>query len=410
MFEIMKRRNGLLLIISVLVFIAGCASFGSSTQGKTGVESEQITDTPTPIPTATPTLTPTNTPTPTPTNTPTPTPTNTPTPTPSPTPVIVDFTISAAGDFTLGRTQRHEYKGSFDEYYDINGPDYFLKNVDDIFMEDDFTIINLECVLTDSTNIRTTKEWNMKGRPEYTLMLKNASVEAVSLGNNHIMDYQWDGANDTFKNVTENGMVYAISSPWGDKYGMFESPEGIKVGFVSVNEYYDGNGVYKWLEEGYNELREAGADLMIACMHWGGDVVYELEPEQYEMGHWLVDYGYDLVLGCHPHVIQGIEYYNGAYIVYSMGSFCYGGSNYLNDMDSMIIRQTFTFVDGVLQEDTVFRAIPCSLSSVTWRNDFCPRILEGDNATAWINKLNGLSEEFELSFDEEGYSVKNKQE
>lgn len=403
----MKRRIGLLFIL-LIMSVAGCVSSNGSKGG------DSVLETPAEKPTATSTPTPTltNTPTPTPTNTPTPTPTptNTPTPTPSPTPVVVEFTISAAGDFTLGRTQKHEYKGSFDEYYDVNGPDYFLKNVDDIFLEDDLTIINLECVLTDSTNIRKTKEWNMKGRPEYTLMLKNASVEAVSLGNNHIMDYQWDGANDTFKNVTENGMVYAISSPWGDKYGMFESPEGIKVGFVSVNEYYDGNGVYKWLEEGYNELREAGADIMIACMHWGGDVVYELEPEQYEMGHWLVDYGYDLVLGCHPHVIQGIEYYNGAYIVYSMGSFCYGGSNYLSDMDSMIIQQTFTFVDGVLQEDSVFCAIPCSLSSVTWRNDFCPRVLDGDEAAAWINKLNGLSEEFDLSFDKDGYSDKNTQE
>ena len=151
-------------------------------------------------------------------------------------------------------------------------------------------------------------------------------------------------AKDTMKNVTENGMVYAISSPWGDQYGMYETEKGIQIGFVSVNEYYDGKAVYKYLEEGLKELREAEADLVFACMHWGGDKVYKLEKEQYEIGHWCIDQGYDLVLGCHPHVIQGIECYNGKYIVYSMGNFCYGGNRNPSDKDSMIFQQTLNLL------------------------------------------------------------------
>jgi len=327
----------------------------------------------------------------------------TPTVTPTPTPAIIDITISAAGDVTLGNNQKQAYSGTFHEYYDLYGEDYFLQNVKDIFTADDFTIVNLEGVLTNSENIRTTKEWNMKGRPEYAKILQNASVEAVSLGNNHIMDYQWEGVNDTFTNVTEHGMEYAISGPWGDKYGMYETKKDIKIGFVSVNEYYDGKSVYKWLEEGYDALREQGADIMIACMHWGGDKVYEPEPEQLELGHWLVDLGYDLVLGCHPHVIQGIEYYNGSYIVHSMGNFCYGGSLNPSDKDSMIFQQTFTFIDGVLQGETQVRAIPCRLSSVKKKNDFCPTLLLGEEAEEWVSHLNQYSERYGLRFDAEGY-------
>lgn len=374
----------------------------------TVVPMQELTAAPTETPV---TVAPTNTPTPkaaaTPTNTSMPTATPTPSGTPTPTPKVIDITISAAGDVTLGVNQKQEYAGSFDEYYDLHGENYFMENVKAVFESDDFTIVNLEGVLTTSENIRLTKEWNMKGRPEYARILSNASVEAVSLGNNHIMDYEWDGVNDTFQTVTENGMVYAISSPWGDRYGMYETEEGIQIGFVSVNEYYDGNNVYTWLEEGYQELREAGADLMIACMHWGGDKVYEPEPEQYEIGHWLIDQGYDLVVGCHPHVIQGIECYNGKYIVHSMGNFCYGGNKNPSDKDSMIFQQTFTFVDGVLQEDTTIRAIPCSLSSVTWRNDFRPRLLVGEEAAAWAEKMNQLSVEFGLQFDEQGYLVED---
>lgn len=361
-----------------------------------------------PDPTQVVTSIPTLTPTPVPTSTPTPTPT--PTLTPTPTPVIVTFTISAVGDVTLGVNQKQAYAGSFDEYYDIYGEDYFLKNVTELFANDDFTIANLEGVLTNSENIRTTKEWNHKGRPEYVRILSNASVEAVSLGNNHIMDYQEDGVADTIQNVTDAGMEYALSGPWGDHYGLYETEKGITVGFVSVNEYYDGTAVYKYLKEGYKELRDAGADLVFACMHWGGDKVYEPEPAQYEIGHWCIEEGYDLVLGCHPHVIQGIECYKGKYIVHSMGNFCYGSNKNPSDKNSMIFQQTFTFVDGIPQEETQIRAIPCSLSSVTWRNDFCPRLLNGAEAVAWVDCLNQYSAEFGLVFDGQGYLIEKTEE
>jgi len=411
----MKRRNKILLIIlivSLLVFttiiIVVLAGRNQQRQiehsiGDVSGETVKLQATVVPVVTEAPVFTAT----PSPTSTPTLTPTATPTPTlsPTPTPVVTELTISAAGDVTLGINQKQTYSGTFDEYYDLYGEDYFLENVTEIFENDDFTIVNLEGVLTTSDNIRTTKEWNMRGRPEYARILKNASVEAVSLGNNHIMDYQWEGVNDTFQNVTEQGIVYAISSPWGDQYGMYETAKGIKIGFVSVNEYYDGKAVYKYLEEGYNELRANGADLMLACMHWGGDKVYEPEPEQLALGHWLADLGYDLVIGCHPHVIQGIEYYNGTYIVHSMGNFCYGGNLNPADKDSMIFQQTFTFVDGVLQEDTKIRAIPCRLSSITRRNDFRPTPLTGEDAKTWVSHLNQYSERYGLMFNEEGYLI-----
>ncbi len=319
-------------------------------------------------------------------------------------PEITEITISAVGDVTLGINQKTSYANSFDEYYDTNGADYFLQNVRPIFEEDDFTIVNLEGPLTNSDNIRTTKEWNHRGRPEYVSILTGSSVEAVSLGNNHIMDYQSDGVADTIQTVGDAGLAYALDGIWGNHLGWYET-KGIQIGFVSVNEYYDGNSVYPYLEDGLAALREQGADLVFACLHWGGDKVHELEPEQYEMGRWCIDQGYDLVIGCHPHVIQGIECYNGKYIVYSMGNFCYGGSKNPADKDSMIFQQTFTFADGQLQEETSIRVIPCRLSSATDYNDYCPVLLEGEEAKTWAEHLNTYSAEFGLVFDSEGYLI-----
>lgn len=449
---LMKRNRRMLMFVVLLILLAGSIScayqekqqqenmtdiIGDISGEQVNIQTEIVItatsvpepaetavpkETSTPIPTNTPMCTPepTNTPTPTctpkPTNTPTPTctpkPTSTPTPMGTPTPIpdlpagVVELVISAVGDVTLGSNQKHGYERSFHEYYDKYGEDYFLQHVKHIFEADDFTIVNLEGTLTNSDNIRTTKEWNHKGRPEYTRILTKASVEAATLGNNHIMDYQWDGVKDTIKNVSEGGMEYALSGPWGNHYGLYETEKGIKIGFVSVNEYYDGSSVYKYLEEGLQELRENGAAIVIAATHWGDDKTHVINKDQYKMGRWCIDQGYDLVLGCHPHVLQGIECYKGKYIVYSMGNFCYGGNRNPDEKSSMIFQQIFTFVDGVLQEDSEIRAIPCRLSSTTKRNDFSPVILTGEDAVAWAEEMNGYCEEFGLQFDTEGYLIK----
>ena len=318
-------------------------------------------------------------------------------------PERIEITISAVGDVTFGRHQRMTYENSFDEYYDNFGAEYFFQNVEGVFEADDFTIANLEGPLTDADTMRESKEWIHTGRPKYAQILTEASIEAVSLGNNHIMDYNSTGVSDTEKNLDKVGVEYAISGAWGDKYGMYETKKGIKIGFASVNEYYEGSAVYPFLEDGLTQLREAGADLVFACIHWGEDKVYEIEENQYEMGPWCIDRGYDLVLGCHSHLLQGIECYNGKYIVYGMGNFCYGGNRNPSDKRTMIFQQTFTFEDGeLLESEDGVRIIPCRLSSVTDKNDYCPVILDKEEAADVMLHLNQYSEEFGIVFDEKG--------
>ncbi len=202
------------------------------------------------------------------------------------------------------------------------------------------------------------------------------------------MDYLEKGVEDTIKTVEDAGLVYALNTEWGDHVGMYETAEGIKLGFVSINEHYEGTGCYDYLERGLKKLRDDGADLVIACNHWGLDKTHVITDAQFDMGHWCIDAGYDLVLGCHPHLLQGIEIYKGKYIVYSMGNFCYGGNTNPADKDSMIWHQTFTFVDGVLQPETDAYVIPCRLSSVTSKNDYCPVVLTGKNAETLFKHLN----------------------
>ena len=178
--------------------------------------------------------------------------------------------------------------------------------------------------------------------------------------------------------------------------------EGIRIGFVSVNEVSQGWAVEKYLEQGIASLQDQEVDLIIACCHWGVEREYFPENYQQSLGKKCIDWGADLVIGHHPHVLQGIEEYNGKYIVYSLGNFCFGANKNPADKDCMIFQQTFTFVDGVKQEDKDIRVIPCSISSVKERNHFKPTPATGDEAQRIMDRINEFSAGFGLSFDAEG--------
>jgi poly-gamma-glutamate synthesis protein (capsule biosynthesis protein) len=98
-------------------------------------------------------------------------------------------------------------------------------------------------------------------------------------------------------------------------------------------------------------------------------------------------------VGHHPHVLQGIEEYNGVNIVYSLGNFCFGGNKNPSDKDTMIYQQTFTFVDGQLVDDIQDNIIPCSLSSTSSYNDYRPTPATGDEAERILNKIQTRSDE-----------------
>ena len=312
-------------------------------------------------------------------------------------PEIVEFTVSAAGDVTLGNAQVQGYEGTFREMYDKKrDPGYFLKNVKTIFEADDMTIVNFEGTLTFSDN-RVEKKFNMKGDPEYVSILTAGSVETVSLGNNHHMDYGQKGHDDTVAALEEAGISYAFDS----QVGYYEA-KGVKVGFVSVNEIYDGKRVETYLKDGITQLREEGMDLVIACCHWGIETHHDTTAYQQELGRKCIDWGADLVLGHHPHVLQGIECYNGKYIVYSLGNFCFGGNTNPGNKDSMIFQQTFTFVNGKKREDDNIRIIPCSVSSVKSRNDYQPTLAKRAEAERIITLINQYSREFKVAFDIDG--------
>ena len=316
-------------------------------------------------------------------------------------PIVQTLKITAVGDCTLGVTQTHGYEGAFHAYYDKYGEDYFFANVRDIFEQDDFTLLNLECVLSDATE-RVEKTWNLKGKPEYVGIMTGSSVEGVSLGNNHTFDYGQQGLDDTRNVLKKAGIIFGFN----DHTATYTTDSGLVVGIVSANQLAADERHADYIRDGIRQLKKEGADLVIASCHWGIEGDHYPNDYQQKLAHQVIDWGADLLIGTHPHVLQGIEVYRGKVICYSLGNFCFGGNRNPKDKETAVYEQTFTFVDGVLQDDVTADIIPCRLSSADNYNDFQPTIAEGTKKETILEHMNAYSTSYSnIKFDKNGKLV-----
>ena len=297
----------------------------------------------------------------------------------------VELTISAAGDCTLGKDPAFAYETSFNAYYKAQGAAYFLDGVKDIFSADDLTIVNMEGTLTTSDNI-VEKTYNFKADPSYVDILTDGSVEAANLANNHSHDYSDDGYADTIETLNKAG----IANFGYDRTATMEI-KGLKVTLLGYNLLSKREKTVEQMKEAVAKAKMEGGNLVIVSFHWGKERQYTPLDYQKEAAHAAIDAGADLVLGHHPHVLQGIEEYKGKYICYSLGNFCFGGNKNPKDKDSMIFQQTFTFENGNLLDDDQINIIPCSLSSSSKKNDYRPRVLSGKEKDRVMKKIEDMS-------------------
>src|SRR5699024_4244747 len=100
-----------------------------------------------------------------------------------------------------------------------------------------------------------------------------------------------------------------------DEYTIYETESGLKIGVYAVSF-----GKVAQIQAGIAALKEAGAEFIIAALHWGDEGAYDVNALQLEQGHAAIDAGADVVYGSHPHTLQPIEVYNDHYIFYSMGN------------------------------------------------------------------------------------------
>ncbi len=289
----------------------------------------------------------------------------------------VTLTITAAGDCTLGGdTNKSGYK-KFKRTVAAKGYDYFFKNFRPLFQSDDLTIVNLEGPLTVSNDRRHGRTFNFKGEPENVAILSGSGVEICNVANNHALDFGTKGLQETADVLEHAGIGCS-----GYSKAYYANVKGVRVGSLGFTLWdYTVDQVAAAVAEARTQC-----DLLIVSIHWGIELDYSANKDQQDMGRAAIDAGADLVLGTHPHVVQGIEKYNGKYIVYSLGNFCFGGSGKPTDTRCLVFQQAFRYTPGAGISDAGINLIPGTVTTEKG-NNFQPAVLSADQGAKLLRQV-----------------------
>lgn len=247
------------------------------------------------------------------------------TPVPSDKPVRILFAGDAMMDWSV--------KDAINE----NGSDYPWEHISSFVQKSDIAVLNLESSVTTS-KIAENKQFTFKSDPNSLDGISASGFNLVSLANNHSMDFGTKGLLDTFHHLNEHKLPY-IGAGINEKEAYSSKTfdiNGKRIKFLAFSKvlpdisWYAGSdkpGVASGyqLELMYSlvEKEKADADFLFVFIHWGNEKELHFNGEQQTIAHSLIDYGADGVIGSHPHVLQGFEYYKSKPIAYSLGNFLF---------------------------------------------------------------------------------------
>ena len=319
-----------------------------------------------------------------------------PTPEPTPEPEPEYFTLSFVGDCTLACAPG--FQGGPNGYDTITGGDvaYPFAKTAQYFAEDEFTMANCECCFTEST-LATDKTFTFKTGAEYAGVFPAGGVEFVTLANNHVLDFGQQGYADTKAALDDAGIAYAGRDEWT----VYETAHGLKLGIYAVSF-----GTVEQIKAGIAAVQDAGADFIIAALHFGDEGSYQANFDQKAQAHAAIDAGADFVYGSHPHTLQPMEEYGGGLITYSMGNWSFGGNTNPRDKDTLILQLSLCrAADGAVSLSD-YATIPCSSSGEQSYNNYQPVVCAEDDAAyaRVLSKLDGSFTGANLSISY-GYSA-----
>ncbi|XP_065656103.1 PGA biosynthesis protein CapA isoform X2 [Hydra vulgaris] len=179
--------------------------------------------------------------------------------------------------------------------------------------------------------------------PESVKGLTSAGIKSVSLANNHISDYGDESVNLTMQILSANkiefvGLTNGKNSPYSPQKPLIKEINGIKVGFLGYCGDYSGE--CKFYRPGFQTstalLREptvkydlqklkGKVDFIVTFLHWGSEYAAIPNESQRKMALYLSQLGVNIIIGTHPHVLQGHEWINNTLVHYSLGNFVYHG-------------------------------------------------------------------------------------
>lgn len=310
--------------------------------------------------------------------------------------------ITFLGDCTLGGEEKNRNAArGFNRVVEQNGFEYPLRNLAALTAADDLTVANLEGVLSDRDLPKVKKTYNFKGSTAYTGILKAGSVECVTLANNHSHDYDTAGYQDTKAALEEAGIAWFGT----DRPAVWQNEDGLMIGFLGVSGSLSGNRMKEYQKQA-EWLHTIGCAAVITVMHAGTEYASEPDGYQQQIVNRALDCGTDLIIGHHPHVVQGWEERGGVPVVYSLGNCVFGGNTNPKDHDALAVQAELSFSEGELEAITL-HFYPISVSGESGRNDYSPVLLEGADAERVLEKMEESTGVSPGSFDPSAGAVVN---
>jgi len=275
---------------------------------------------------------------------------------------------------------------------DDREPAYYFSGVRDLFESADISFCNLESTLfAYGSPIRPGTGFHLRSQPEKMIpILEYLGMNVVSLGNNHMDDFGAESLVETKRFLLEQGFTaFGVGETAGEaRKPAFASPGGARVAFLGYTTNTADDGVspdigsviatedspgsnYYALErirEDIDGIRN-DADILCVSLHWGYEYFRYPSPKQIDLAHAIIDAGADIIIGHHPHCVQGIEHYGGGLILYSLGNFfffnyhkrlghpLYGNGFAAAVCDISLGGTTITMIPGEMGEDNRLRIL-----------------------------------------------------
>lgn len=222
-----------------------------------------------------------------------------------------------------------------------NGYDYPFLLLGNNLTTPDITFGNLECPLSDRGSKLLNKSVCFRGDPEAAYYLKKYGFDVMSVANNHSLDYNEAAFLDTLDNLRQAGIqpVGGGEDITAARQPVIFDINGIKIGFLAYTNFADTYyyprsfkatdtrcGVAPLDEDMmYEDVSTLSrmVDIVVVSLHWGTEYDSTPSSKQRRIAHNLIDRGADVIIGHHPHCIQGLEKYNNGLIAYSLGNFIF---------------------------------------------------------------------------------------
>jgi len=220
-----------------------------------------------------------------------------------------------------------------DIYLNRKNPNTAFRDILPLFKNKNILLGNLETPFIDEElPVSVGRLAPLKTSQKMVEGIVSANFDVVSLANNHTTDYGPIGLLRTIEVLDKNKILHAGAGRNKDEAlrPVIIEKNNLKIGFLSYEAtVYSFGAKAKKEVPGVTEMAQhvkdvkSVVDILVFSMHCGAELTTTLSPHQESIAHTAVDSGADIVIGHHPHVLQGIEVYKEKVICYSLGNFIF---------------------------------------------------------------------------------------